>query len=171
MPGRPRLGRGGLNLLGLTAILLAIAVAASVAIPAWFNQPSVTLDNAARLLAQDLRELQNRAAYNFQSLEMHFDAGGDGYACFDQDGEPLRAPAGKGAYRRTYSRDAVFRGVRLSRVDAGAQGVVRFDPRGMLAEDARMELTYGGEVRVVHLERGAGLLRIDGLSEPWHELE
>lgn len=151
----------------MSALLVIISVIASVAIPAWFGQPQVTLDSAARLLAQDLREVQNRAAYHFRELEIRFAENGDGYACFDSDGEPLRAPVGKANYLRKYSHDAVFRGVEVTEVAVGDDRTVRFDPRGMLESGGHIELSYGGETRVVHIETGTGLLRIEGLAEPW----
>lgn len=160
-------GASGFSLLELVLVLALVAVVAAWAIPAFYARPSVTLDNAALLLARDLRSAQNRAAARRAPVEVRFFEDGDGYEAVDAYGRHLPDPGGGGAFVRRYSRDAVFEGVRLANLDGTLAHPVRYDARGFAEEDARLVVTYGGASRQVSLEGGTGLVEIDGLDEPW----
>ena len=110
--------RGAFTILELLVLLAAVSVVASVGIPAYFSRPAVTLDSAAKLLAKDLREVQNRAALYEEALMIRFDEDGQGYAATDRRGQPLLSPYGRGPFVRDYDIDAVFRGVRVESVRA-----------------------------------------------------
>ncbi len=77
----------------LLIVLALLSFTASVGIPAYFARPSITLDNAARLLAKDLRNVQNRAALYGEQLEIRFDEEGSGYAATERFGESLISPS------------------------------------------------------------------------------
>lgn len=159
----------GFTLLELLVVLGLIALVASLAIPAYYSRPAVTLDNAAKLLARDLRAAQNRAASRRVGVEFRFLPRGDGYEAVDEEGRHLADPGGGGDFIRSYSRDAVFEGVRLACLDIAADEALRFDSQGFAQRGGRFLLTYRGEERLVEVQQGSGLLNVIGLDETWHD--
>ncbi len=162
--------RRGVTIFELLIVLGLLSFTASVGIPAYFARPSVTLDSAAKLLAKDLREIQNRAALYGEPLELRFDGTGHGYRATDVHGEPLISPYGDGDFVRRYPYDAVFRGVQIVHVEAGGDRAVRFDERGRPVEPLIVQLLFDGETRQVVMRERSGLLAIDGLCESWSDL-
>lgn len=160
-------GRGGFTILELTIVLVVLAALSSFTIPAWFDRPVVTLDNAARLLARDLREVQNRAALYQATLLVHFDDDGGGYRATTEEGALLVSSYGTRPFERRFDRDAVFRGVRIASRDLGGLEAVEFSPRGTARQGARLVLSYRGEQRILRMRPFSGLIEIDGLAEPW----
>lgn len=159
----------GFTLLELIVVLGLIALVAALAIPAYYSRPAVTLDNAAKLLARDLRAAQNRAASQSKTVEFRFLPEGDGYEAVDASGRHLADPGGGGDFVRRYSRDAVFEGVRLACLDLDEDRSVRFDDRGFAERGGRFLLTYRGEERLVEVRQGSGFLNVIGLDETWHD--
>lgn len=146
--------------------LLIVALVAGVAIPAWFSRHDVTLDNAAVLLARDLRATQNRAAYLGIEARMEFDE--DGWKSFDQQDEPLaRVGGSKEMIERSFSVDAVFRGVELSGIHLGGDRSIHFGPMGQALEAGSFTLTFRDEERTVRVAADSGLVEIEGLARPW----
>ena len=158
--------RAGYSLLHLTLLLATMSALASLAIPAFFGQPDVTLENAVRLFVRDLRDAQDRAAFQHRPLRLEFDDEGDGYAIVDDTGEPVEAPIGDGGFRRVYSIDAVFRGVVVEEHAVGPEGAVHFGPRGRALNGGRVVLAYQGERRHVEIEPTTGNVRVDGDPYP-----
>jgi hypothetical protein len=138
-----------------------------VAIPAWFGRASVTLDSAARLLAEDLREVQNRAAFRRTPIRMRFLPEGDGYEFVDDRDQPVRARTGDGPYMRRYSHDAVFEGVRVESFEVAPDGELHYDGLGFLEHPARIVLGFQANTRTLILEERTGVVTIEGLEEPW----
>jgi len=159
--------RGGFTILELTVVLVVMAVLSSFTIPAWFDRPEVTLDNAARLLARDLRDVQNRAALYQTTLQMRFDEDGGGYAATTDEGATLLSPYGERPFERRYDRDAIFRGVRIESRDLGGLEAVEFTARGTARQGARLVVTYRGEQRILRMQPFSGMIEIDGLAKPW----
>ncbi|MEM6674770.1 MAG: GspH/FimT family protein [Planctomycetota bacterium] len=167
---RPAAARAGFTILELLVLLAILSIVASIGIPAYFARPEVTLDSAAKLLARDLREVQNRAALYEEPLQLRFLDDGAGYEALDARGESLISPYGKGPFLRCYDADAVFRGVEITTVRAGHGGRIRFDERGRPETSARVIVSFADESRTVFLRAGSGLIAIDGLEEPWVDL-
>ena len=167
----PRSGRrSAFTIFELMLVLVVLSVMASVGIPAYFSRPAVTLDNAARLLARDLREVQNRAALYEEQLEIRFDLSRNAYRATDSSGEPLLSPYGNGPFVREYPLDAVFRGVEITSMQAGPDDTVAFDPTGRPLTGLQVVLTFEDERRTVMLRAGSGLIAIEGLDEAWVDL-
>ena len=159
-------GSRAFTLLELLIALAVIAVVACLAIPAFFERSEITLDNASRLLAEDLRAAQNRAAYYAEEVRMVFRADGDGYAVYGADGEPLTSPSGNGDFVRRYSRDGVFEGVRIQSVDAPKR-TMRYDDRGRPTTGCQVIVSYGSDARRVEVDASSGLISVPGLARPW----
>lgn len=159
--------REGLNILDFALALVLVLVVSAIAIPSFFAQPKVTLDHAALLLAHDLRYAQNEAALCAQTTEVRFDPAGDGYSILYLSGQAVANPIGGGDLERQYSYDAVFRGVMLE--TEGGTTHVRFDRSGFALDDASFVLHYGDDTRRLVLERGSGLMRIEGLQSEWRD--
>jgi len=159
--------RSGFSILELTIALALTTIVATLAVPAWFDREEVTLDNAVKLLAQDLRDAQDRAAYGHKEIEVRFFESGDGYCVVDASGQQMAAPVGGGPFERTYSRDAVFRGVSISYVDLNGGRELHFDDRGFALEEGSIHVHYKNGTRVLRIHSYTGLIEIDGLGEPW----
>ena len=161
--------RKGFTVLELMMVVVAISVLAAVVIPAFFHDANVTLENAAVLLARDLRAAQNRSAYMAEPSTFVFHADGDGYEVQNPDGELILNPRTGHEFVRHYSIDGVFRGVRIEQVDAGGDRRIEFDDLGLALETAQITLTFEGVRRVVVLEEGNGRLTIRGSPNGWRE--
>ena len=159
--------RDGLSILDFALALVAVLVVSALAIPSFFAQPRVTLDHAALLLAHDLRYAQNEAALCAQTTEVHFAPDGDGYAVRYRNGQAVANPVGGADLVRQYSFDAVFRGVSVE-PESGIESV-SFDRSGFALDEASFVLRYGDETRRLVLERGSGLMRIEGLKREWRD--
>lgn len=165
---RPR--STGFTILELLVLLTALSAFACWGIPAYFGRPSVTLDNAARLLANDLREIQNRAALYEEELWIRFEDDGTGYRATDRTEEPLISAYGTGPFVRDYPVDAVFRGVTIEAVTPERPGAAVFDANGRPRGPLEITIAYAGETRTVSVRERSGLISIDGLDEPWIDL-
>ena len=168
--GRSRTRRPGFTIVELLVLLVVVSAIASIGIPAYFSRPSVTLDSAAKLLARDLREVQNRAALYEEPLMIRFAEDRLGYSATDRNGQPLLSPYGSGAFVRAFAVDAVFRGVKIESIRSATGGQISFDARGRPSKSAAVVLTFGGESRTVILRSGSGLISIQGLDQPWVDL-
>ena len=158
--------RAGFSLTDLVVAMALIAVIATIAVPAFFNRSEVTLENAAILLARDLRTAQNRAAYIASDVYVGFDEGGDGYWISDAED----APEGGTPYLiRSYSENAVFEGVVISDVALGEGPYLVYGARGIARTGARITLRYQRDVRVVIVESETGRLLLAGSTSGFED--
>ncbi|MFO1011900.1 MAG: GspH/FimT family protein [Planctomycetota bacterium] len=148
--------RGGFSLLELLLVLVGITVLAALSIWAFFARGEVTLENAARLLVEDLHMAQSRALFLRAPVEVRFDDDGSGYHVHDSTGKSSGFEALDFLGRR-YDVDAVFEGVSVQTVEGGTGRVVRFDAKGETREKVWITLGYRGETRTVEIERGDGV--------------
>lgn len=158
-------GRSAFTLTELVLTLALITILASIALPTYFGRPEVTLENAALLMAKDLRQAQNRAAYLGQSVDFVIERDGTGYSVSD----PIAAN-GK-HMERDYSRDAVFEGVRIVNVNLGPGMAFHFSPRGIALGGGSVTLAYAGDTRVLHVSSGSGHIQIDGSTSGWADMD
>lgn len=159
--------RRGFTILELALALALISLVAVLAIPAFYSRPEVTLDRAAQLLARDLRLAQHEAIRLNRDVIFEFHLDGRGYAPRFEDGTPLPNPVGRGSFERRYSRDAVFEGVHIGRLQlAGEPRSIRFDPLGHALGGGSIELTFGAEVCMVHVAESNGMVSLHELHGP-----
>ena len=156
---RPGRSRAGVSVVVVLLSLLAVGLVAVIAIPAYFNRPEVTLDNACKVFARDLRSLQNRAALDKVGVRLVF--GRDGWRALDTSGDPIAGIGESEVVDRHFSRDGVFEGVTVERVDAGPDNAVGIDARGLIDDPAEFELAFRGERRLVRIYRGSGEVTVD----------
>ena len=149
-----RAQRRGVSLPIVMATLCLVAVAAVVVIPAFFGRPSITLDNACRLLAHDLRSVQNRCSVQKTPARMAFDA--DGWCALDTSDQPISGLGEQHPLSRRFSRDGVFEGVRVTNIDLGPDASIAIDRRGLVTLAGELQLAFGGETRRVEIARGSG---------------
>ena len=157
--------RAGVSLGGVIASLAVVALVAGVAIPTFFARHGVTLDNAAILLARDLRSVQNRAAHLGQPTTLRFDT--HGWRAFDVHDRPLTRFASEELIERRLDADAVFEGVTLESLAFGGDDAVRFDAAGRPDVGGSLEIVYRGEHRRLQLAPADGRVAIEGLERAW----
>lgn len=163
----PPMKRKGFTILELLITLVVIACLASLAIPAFFSRPEVTLENAAVLLAKDLRTAQNRCAYEAEPCRFEFLEGGRGYRVVDLRGELVEHPATLQPFLRDYAEDAVFEGVEVADFAIREGDAIRYDARGYCETEARITLSFMGDVRTLILSAERGRIRILGSTSDW----
>jgi len=146
-----------------------VSIAAAIAIPAYFSRSEVTLEQAAILLARDLRSVQNRAAYLGELSIVHFHEDGDGYRVTNGAGALILNPATGQQFDRRYSADGVFRGVCVLDVRFGDDDTLTYDERGIPQEEGQLTLGFDGDTRILHVHRRTGIVEIIGSSSGWHD--
>lgn len=159
--------RAGVGLLVVLLILSVIALATGLAVPAFFAQAEVTLDNACILLVRDIRAAQNRAAWSGSDTLIALDEDGGGYRMVDLSGRLVERLGSLGSYERRFEEEGVFEGVHISRIVAGADNAFCFDSKKRNWEGGEVELTFDGESRVVRIAARTGEVTIVGLKRPW----
>lgn len=149
--------RAGFSLLELLVVLLLLTGLATLSVWAYFSRGEITLDNAAKLLVEDLHLAQSRALYLRTPVYVHFDADGKGYGVSDGSGEKTGIEA-LDVLGRRYDTDAVFDGVSVIDVQGAAERNVQFDNKGHVHETTRITLGYRGEARTVQLDATPGTI-------------
>lgn len=157
----------GVSLGGVIASLSVVALLAGLTIPTFFARHAVTLDNAAILLARDLRTVQNRAAHLGQATSLRFDL--HGWRAFDAAGRPLTRFSTGEAIERRLDADAVFEGVTVQSLEFGEDAELHFDAHGRLDRGGSLEVVYRGQRRQVRVREGDARVLIDGLERPWND--
>lgn len=151
-------GPGGFTIVELVGVLALVTLVSTVAIRAWFARSEVTLQNAAELLASDLRSMQTRATIRRSPVEVVFHSGGVGYHSHDlgqsDDQRDLRL----------YPNDAVFEDVRIGAIRVERGGTLVFDAIGRPSSDATFTLVSNGHARTVLVD--ASLVRITVEGQP-----
>jgi len=147
---------GGFTILELAAVLVMVTLVSTLAIRAWFGRSDVTLQNAAELLASDLREVQAIATLRHAPHEVVFHADGSGYFAHEM-GQVEAA-----AHDRHYPRDAVFEDVRVTRVRVAKGGRLVFDALGRPASDASITVSHRGVALTVLVEAALARVSVEG---------
>lgn len=162
-------GRAGVSLLVMLLVLAIMAIVAGFAIPAFFSMEGVTLDNAARLLARDLRVAQNMAGFEGQPCTFEFLDEGRGWRVVGENGAVLERPDQKGPFERDFTKDGVFEGVRLAHIDFGGTHSVHFDKAGRALPGGSLQVTFGEHVCAVRVFALSGRVIINGLAEEYYD--
>lgn len=161
-PAGRRSVRLGVSLLTILVTLAAVALVAGLAIPLWFSRHDVTLDNAALLLARDLRAAQGRAAILGVPLKVELSE--HGWTARFHDGTGVLRAGSDEPLRRALDADGVFEGVSLGLIQFGADSAVEFGPLGEWVESGSVELRFRGEARRLVLTGPHGEIEIVGLG-------
>jgi len=161
----------GVSLLVILLTLAAMAVAAGLAIPAFYSRHEVTLDSAARLLARDLSVARNMATYEGRACTFQFLPDGSGWRVLDDDGEVIERPDQKGRFERDLTIDGVFEGVRLGHFDFAGTNEVHFDRAGRALPGGTVRVSFEGEGRVLRVVALTGRVILDGLAEEYFDPE
>lgn len=149
--------------------LACMALVAGFAIPAFFAMHGVTLDNASRLLARDLRVAQNMAGFDGQPCTFEFLDEGRGWRVVGADGSVLTRPDQKGLFERDFTTDGVFEGVRLAHIDFGGKQALHFDKSGRALPGGTLQVCFDGEKRVIRVVALSGRVIINGLAEEYYD--
>jgi hypothetical protein len=152
--GSPRVG--AFTILELLLVLAVVTFTAAISIWAYFSRPEVTLDNAAQLLARDIRIAQNRALLLRHPVYLVFYKAGDGYRVVDDLEESSFPRQGYERIERRFSRDAIFEGVKILRLGLAAREYVAFPSDGSQVPSGRLMLAYGDDTRTLEIEDGTG---------------
>lgn len=167
-PRGHRFGSRAFTLLELLIVLVLITVIAAVATWAYFARPEVTLDNAIRILARDLRIAQNRAVLLRHPVSIVFAEDGDGYRIVDRtERQAVEHPDFERIDRR-YSRDAIFEGVKILPVGLAAKGEILFPCDGREPPPGRIMVSYKDETRTLEIEGGTGKILLSDRDAASH---
>lgn len=166
MPGRS-LTQRGFTLLELLLVLVLISLCAATTVRWYFSHADVTLENAAILLARDLRAAQHRSIFLGEQTQFRFLPEGTGYAATDDGGKIAHNPQTDEPFLRVYSDDGVFVGVHVLEADAGGDRTLAIDGHGMPLEDLTVTLGFAGDRRTVLLDHRTGTITIVGSTSDW----
>jgi prepilin-type N-terminal cleavage/methylation domain-containing protein len=166
MPGRSPSQRG-FTLLELLIVLLVISLCAATTVRWYFSQADVTLENAAILLARDVRAAQHRSIFLGEKSRFVLLSDGAGYTVLDATGAPARNPQTDEPFLRVYANDGVFNGVIVLEADAGGDRTLEIDNRGIPLEDLTVTLAYHDERRTLLLDRKTCEIKIIGSTSGW----
>ena len=159
-------GRRGFTILELLTFLLVLSLLAAITVRYYFSRAEVTLENAAILLARDLRAAQHRSIFLGEPSHVVFLPEGEGYVVTDALGVLARNPQTDQVFERLYPRDGVFKGVAVLAATAGDDRTLVIDERGGPTEELRVTLGYQDERRKILLDR-TGHLTIEGSTSGW----
>jgi len=151
---RARCRRSGISLIFVLCALVVLGIAAVFAIPAYFDRPEITLDNACQLVSHDVRALQNRAALDKVGVRVVLER--DGWRALTTEGAPIAGINDDLPIDRHFTRDGVFGGVTIENVEAGPDHALGINPHGLVLEHVQFDLVFKGERRHVKVFRGAG---------------
>lgn len=168
MPGRS-FSRRGFTLLELLIVLVVLSLCAATTIRWYFSNAEVTLENAAILLARDLRAAQHRSIFLSEPGKLVFLPDGTGYALTDSLGVMAHHPQTDEPFMRIYSEDGVFAGVHLTAAQAGDDRTLEIDKRGRPLEDLSVSLGFGDEERTILLDHESGRITIVGSTSGWFD--
>lgn len=170
MPGRYP-ARLGFTLLELLVVLVVMALGAAVTIRYYFAQPDVTLENAAILMARDIRAAQHRSLLIGEPSLMLFLPDGAGYVVTDKQGNVTLNPMTDEPFVRSYPDDGVFDGVVVRSASSGDDRTLEIDKRGMPVEDLEVTLVFEGDERTLILDGKSGAITLVGSSSGWIDLD
>jgi hypothetical protein len=142
-------------------------VCAATTVRWYFSHADVTLENAAILLARDLRAAQHRSIFLSETGRFRFLAEGEGYAVTDGVGTIAINPSTDLPFVRVYGADGVFAGVHVVAADAGGDRTLEIDKRGLPLESLSVTLSFEGDERMLLLDHRSGLITIVGSSSGW----
>jgi len=166
MPGRS-CSRRAFSLFELLIVLLILSLCAATTIRWYFSNADITLENAATLLAHDLRAAEHRSIFLGEPGRMVFLPDGSGYTLTDELGILARHPQTDLPFMRIYSEDGVFTGVEIAAARAGEDRTLVIDDRGRATEDLSVTLRFEGHERSVHLDHASGRISIEGSTSDW----
>lgn len=168
MPGRPP-REHGFTLLVLLVVLVMLSLVAATSVRWYFSRAEITLENAAVLLARDLRAAQHRSIFLGRPGRFLFLPDGTGYVLLDERGELAQNPQTDEPFVRIYPDDGVFIGVEVLAAAAGTDRTLAIDSHGHPTEDLEVTLGFRGERRTLRLEKESGEIRIDGSTSGWRD--
>jgi hypothetical protein len=166
MPGRSQAPRR-FTVLGLLLVLFLLSLGAATTVRWYFASADVTLENAAVLLARDLRAAQHRSIFLAKVGRLQFFGDGSGYALLDSTGTVTHNPQTDEPFLRIYPDDGVFVGVSVLAAEAGSDRTLEIDDRGRPLEDLAVTLAYQDERRTLRMARESGNIAIEGSTSGW----
>jgi prepilin-type N-terminal cleavage/methylation domain-containing protein len=170
MPGTVP-ARRGFTALELLVVLLVLSLLAATTVRYYFSRSEVTLENAAILLARDIRAAQHRSIFLGERSHLLFLPDGAGYVVTDAKGALASNPQTGEPFLRSYPDDGVFHGVTVREALSGGDCTLEIDERGGVLEDLTVTLTYEGDDRTVVLARETGVVTIVGSTSGWIDFD
>jgi type II secretory pathway pseudopilin PulG len=171
MRGRPSPPQGGFTIIHLLIVLTVLSFLAAFTIRTYFARADVTLENAAILLAKDIRAAQHRSIFLDETSVLVFLEDGEGYRVCDGQGNLAVNPVTDEPFLRRYPEDGVFHGVKVAEVQAGTDEALRIDSHGTPLSSLRVTLEYHGNHRTIVLDGSTGEISITDSSSGWKDLE
>ena len=168
MPGRSPPQRG-FTVLALLLVLVILSLVAATGVRWYFSRADVTLENAAVLLARDVRAAQHRSIFLGRPGRLLFLPDGTGYVLLDEKGELAQNPQTNEPFWRVYPDDGVFVGVQVLSARAGSDRAFEIDSHGMAKEELEVELGFQGARRVLRYDPASSRITIEGSTSSWSD--
>ena len=168
---RARIEERGFTVLALLVVLVSLSLVAATSVRWYFSRDEVTLENAAVLLARDLRAAQHRSIFLGRPGRLLFLPDGSGYVLLDELGELAQNPQTSEPFVRVYPDDGVFIGVQVLAAAAGSDRALEIDSHGIATEDLEVVLAFADEQRTLRYDQESSRITIEGSTSGWQEVD
>lgn len=165
MVPKPLTKRSGFTLFELLIVISVLSIWSAFTIAQHFEEPDITLESAAVLVAKDLRTAQDRSAYLGEPAR--FELNPDGYRLVDRRGRVVRHPRSQEPFHREWTMDAVFDGIQVEGLEPGESRAIEIDRSGGVRSSEVITLSFRGEERSIKLYSATSRIVILGSTSDW----
>jgi prepilin-type N-terminal cleavage/methylation domain-containing protein len=139
--------RCGFTLIEIIAVVVILAIAALIAIPAFSGASEMQLKAAADKLAADLEYAKSMAVTTQTVYRVTFDTNAESYSIIDTSTNQVIAdPVSKSPFTVTYPQESRLSKVGIRSASLGSTAGVQFDATGAPQNTAGTAMTTAGTV-------------------------
>ena len=144
-------------------VVMIIAIAAAIVVPALSGTSDFQAIGAARLVASDLQYAQNTAITSQKSVTVAFDIGAESYK-LSYASEDLIHPISKSTYLIDFSSRGGFEKLDVVSADFGGKASVTFDVLGAPDDAGTVTLKAGPHIYRVTVAAATGRISVDRIG-------
>ena len=149
------------TLIELIAVIVIIAVAATIVVPYATGTTSFQASSASRLIMSDLEYAQNQAITTQIPVSVTFSVSENSYTVSNASGTLIH-PISKKAYMVDFDTTGGFGKVSVSSVDFGGGSSITFDALGAPDNDGRVTVVAGQHTYTVTVSPVSGRVTVAG---------